>query len=535
MRALTPMALLLALALAACSDTLPGSRERAPTTSPALTADECADTAAATIDPACFIEANAAHVLRSVCGLLWIAPLCEAVAFPETGYAVSEDPSPDQPYFLAVGAMHEHSGYSDGDPSAIPADYFTSGRTGHNVHPDDSDTGVILDFMMSSEHSDNEKLPITTSAACIPFSQNFSQLPGSLADFDPTALVNLLDCSNLLNPDHYVKWDASLQQAQQGSDTEVEGDGRLLYTGFTGLRGFEWTNDYYNHLNVYLSTNVVNAKVDGSYASMQFMWSWLQTPVAEGGGADALVTFNHPGGNPALTPFDGGLPHGELLALLGGANWNDLEYVPEVDARVVGIEVNGGDDIEWYVKALNRGWHLGPVAAEDEHQRKWSTSGDGKTVMLTRGRDPKDYYWAFANRRTQAVRHEVIDGLPGEKAEFPKLYYYANGDSVQTGIPLGSIVKQSGPHQLHVEAEDLPAGARLALITRAGGQAAPVPLGAADEDGAFRDDYDLLAPAEGEDWYFVVACPAAETACGSNQNHLVVTAPIWFGPTVNAD
>ena len=52
------------------------------------------------------------------------------------------------------------------------------------------------------------------------------------------------------------------------------------------------------------------------------------------------------------------------------------------------MEVNGGDDIEWYVKALTKGWHIGAVANEDEHQREWSTSADGKTLILTRGTTP---------------------------------------------------------------------------------------------------------------------------------------------------
>ena len=126
------------------------------------------------------------------------------------------------------------------------------------------------------------------------------------------------------------------------------------------MRGFEWTNDYFNHMNVYFSTNFANVKIDGSYASMDFFWNWLREPVTKGGGADGLVTFNHPGGDPHLTPFDGGFPHTKVLAQFpGGGNWNDLAYVPDVDDRVAGMEVNGGDDIEWYVKALTKGWHIG--------------------------------------------------------------------------------------------------------------------------------------------------------------------------------
>ncbi len=459
---------------------------------------------------------------------MWEPGLCEASAFPSPQYLSDSDPSPGEPFFLAVGAVHEHSAYSDGDPFLIPRDYFAAANTGHNTADTGGDTGVRLDFMMSSEHSDNEKLPITTSADCIPFGTDVLGNPESLLQADFTRLAALLDCSHAGDSDHYFKWLATLQQAMEATEV-AEGDGGPVYTGFTAMRGFEWTNDYYNHLNVYFSRNVVNAKTDGSYLSMAFFWNWLREPVEQGGGADALVTFNHPGGDPHLTPFDGGLPHGALLqALKGGANWNDVAYVPDVDRNVVGIEVNGGDDIEWYVKALTQGWHLGPVAAEDEHQREWATVSDGKTLILTRGRSPRDYYFAMRNHRTAAVRRELLGGSPGTPVQFPKIYFFADGADVQTGMPLGSVIATGGSHRLQVRIDDLPVGVRVALLGNHGGQGAPIPL---VDDGAaagFTASHEVAAPAAGEDWYFVVLCPADEASCGSNQNYLGVTAPIWL-------
>ncbi len=460
-----------------------------------------------------------ASTVRTVCDYQWLTGVCDQFAHDDPGYLALSDPSPANDYFLAVGAVHEHSGYSDGDPAMIPRDYFAAATSGHNVSDDGlRDTGVKLDFMLSSEHSENEKLPITTSAACLPFSQDFASDPGALAEADPTAFVTMLACSHLEDPDHYFKWRAALQQAGETSTPE-----------FTAVRGFEWTNDFFNHMNVYFSTNVVNAKIDGSYVSMAFFWDWLREPVDQGGGADALVTFNHPGGNPKLSPFDGGLPHTDVLAATGGANWNDLAYVPEVDERVVGIEVNGGDDIEWYVKALTKGWHVGPVAAEDEHQREWATTQDGKTLMLTRGRSPRDYYWAMKNRRTVAIRRELVAGAPGSKAQFPQILFWADGASVQTGAPLGSRITTPGPHTLHVDIQGLPGGAKVSLLTRAG-QNAPIPLADDNIAAGFSATHLLQPPATGEDWYFVVVCPAGAALCGSDRNHLAVTAPIWFGP-----
>ena len=517
----------LALLLAACGSSTgtgtagndtggaaPGTSEPRDDDSPPLAANPCTDPDAESIDPACFLSGNAANLVREVCNAAWLPGLCNTVAFDEPGYRVEAEPTPDAPYFLAIGAMHEHSSYSDGDPQLIPRDYFAAARSGHNSADDGGDSGIRLDFMISSEHSDNEKLPVTTSAGCIPIGTDLSASGG----LSPALLTNLLSCAHLGDMDHYFKWQATLRQAQEASNA-----------GFTAMRGFEWTNDYYNHMNVYFSTNVVNSKIDGSYAAMNFMWSWLQEPVDQGGGADALAVFNHPGQNPQLSPFDGGLPHTELLALLGNSNWDDLKYVPAVRDRVVGIEVNGNDDVGWYVKALQRGWHLGPIGAEDEHQREWSTTTKSKTVMQVRGRSPQHYYHALQNRRTMSLRPELLGGSPGEKARFPEIRYYAGGSSLQDGAPLGSTVSAPGTHRLHVEIDGLPAGSQVVLIGSEQAQEAPISLGTASAAGSLRATQAVTTPATGQDWYFVLVCAAGERDCGRGEHYLAVTAPIWFG------
>src|SRR5690349_20921529 len=58
--------------------------------------------------------------LRQVCDLQWVEGVCEAIGYPDPQYRTNTDPSPSQPYSLKVGVLHEHSGYSDGDPDTIP-------------------------------------------------------------------------------------------------------------------------------------------------------------------------------------------------------------------------------------------------------------------------------------------------------------------------------------------------------------------------------------------------------------------------------
>ena len=462
--------------------------------------DACTEVDSST-DPTCIAVGGAANLARQPCDYAFL-PGCDLAAYMDPGYAVDSDPSPDGVFDWKVGAVHEHSGYSDGDIDSVPRDYWTAARTGVNA----SGTGVALDFLFSSEHSDNAQITPTTNATCLT---------------DPTRTI---DCGHFDDNTFWWKWPAALRQAQESTTST-----------FTAVRGFEWTNDFYNHLNVYFSRNYRNVKIDGSYLSMERMWEWLQQPVDQGGGADGLVTFNHPGSNPKLSPFDGSFPHAELLASTTLDNWNEVAYVPEVDDRVVGMEVNGGEDLAWFVKALRNGWHLSPYAAEDHHERSWADVNDHKTLVLTKGTTPQDYYWAVANRRTVAVHAERVGGTPGTPAVVPTIDLTADDRHV-----LGSRVPNGGGrHSLRVTASGLPAGSRIALIGSAHGLDAPLQMGTVGADGTFNKKHKV--ERSGSHWWFAIVCaPAASVdavACGVDDpddargvdhGESVITAPIWF-------
>jgi hypothetical protein len=234
-----------------------------------------------------------------------------------------------------VGAMHEHSAYSDGFPGSIPTDYFRSGRC------------FGLNFLFAGEHSDNLQLPTALSEYCLPPA---SPAPCALSDPDTPA-------------DSFRKWDAMTEQA----DAEQT-------DSFTTARGFEWSSDRFGHINVYFSRNQVNAKIDGGYATMDTFYAWAKRPPELLGGGDGLMTFNHPGdkkladGDPAL-------------------NWNDFAYEPSADAQMAGIELfNGTKDFgPYYTRALDKGWHVGAVGAEDKGHDPtdhWGADNLGKTVFL---------------------------------------------------------------------------------------------------------------------------------------------------------
>lgn len=239
-----------------------------------------------------------------------------------------------------IGAIHEHSAYSDGYPGSRPASYYESGK------------GFGLDFLGGGEHSDNTRLPNAFSDYCL------------------SPEIASCALSDQQNPaDSLRKWEATLEQARSAS---VAG-------AFTGFRGFEWSSDRYGHINVYFSRNDTNAKIDGGYATMKTFYQWLQTPASLGGSADGIATFNHPG-DKKLSDSD---PE---------KNWNDFAYVPEVDEQMVGLEVyNGTKDFAsrgYYTRALDRGWHVGAVGAEDKgHDRadRWGDVRYAKTVVIEAG------------------------------------------------------------------------------------------------------------------------------------------------------
>ena len=294
-----------------------------------------------------------------------------------------------------VGALHEHSGYSDGWPTSRPADYFAAGKAEN------------LDFMGSSDHSDNVDLPYTLSVYCI------------------RNLMACLEADKISPSDAYRKWPATLEQANLATTS-----------AFTAFRGFEWTSDLYGHINVYFSKNVSNAKLDGG--TPEFLWRWLLTSPTTGGGSDGIATFNHPGAK-----SDSNNP--------SALNWNDFAYRPSVDPQMVGIETfndqtdygsvpsKGNPPPEgWYARALDRGWHLGAIGAEDLGHNlddNWGGPNRAKTVILATGRTAAAIKSAMLERRFYAIKRAGI-----------RMTYTLNDR------PMGARFDAAPGSQLHIEA-----------------------------------------------------------------------------------
>ena len=423
--------------------------------------------------------AMAGHVRQGVAVLAVVAAIA---AIPATGHAhgaggehAVATPSrggalpPPRGLEALVGALHEHSAYSDGWPGTRPRDYYESGA------------GYGLDFMGGSDHSENLGLPIVLSEACIGQGRGGDDLlAAQCAVADP------------VNPgDSFRKWDATAEQGQAAA---------TAHPGFTAFRGFEWSSDRFGHINVYFSSNWTSAYSDGGYADMRTFWNWFTRPPLAAGGSDGIATFNHPGakkidftGDPSQTGF----------------NWNDFEYVPAADERMVGIEVfndtndygsKGGPYPEGsYAHALDKGWHLGAVGAEDLGHRKppldnWGGPEWPKTVVLAPANTPEAIRAAMLDRRFYALG-------PGQRDL--RLSFTVDGE------PMGSRLERDTRGSLRIAARATDRSVTLELVT-SGGKVVG------------RDDGDLRLrrrAAAGERWYFVRARRGATV--------VAYTSPVW--------
>lgn len=374
--------------------------------------------------------------MARVGGLIWA--LCAALVLLSGGSARAGE---------YVGSLHEHSGYSDGWPGSYPRTYYASGAA------------AGLDFMGGSDHSDNLALPIVASEECIG-----SALPECLFADGPI--------------DSFRKWDATGEQAAAATTAD-----------FTAFRGFEWTSDRFGHINVFFSTNNTNAKTDAGYVSMEAFWSWLSKRPELGGGGDGLATFNHPDAK-KLSDQD------------PGRNWNDFAYVPAADNRVVGIEVfNDHDDFgEWYPYALDKGWHVGAVGAEDLGHRRsddWGGPSWPKTVINAPTRSAADLRAAMLARHFYAVRRPGLG-----------LSFQVEGETM--GSRLSPVVGDPLEITAAFDGDAAAPHATVELVTSGGEVVA-----------SGTDTLDLIRAADrAEQWYFVRARVDDEPVAYSS--------PVWI-------
>jgi Protein of unknown function (DUF3604) len=254
--------------------------------------------------------------------------------------------------FLVVGDLHNHTTLSDG--SATPESAYRQMRE------------AGLDVAALTDH------------ASIPRSRRDELGLHQYPDADAVAVARMM-------PRSFD--DAGWRRTAELADAfDVPGV-------FTALRGFEWTEPWLGHVNVWFSEEYVDVGTPGSL-------SGLFTFLAEKE-QKALYGYNHPG-------REGG--RHEAFVISPDAAAADLP------ARMVALEAfNRADDYLFgmggpdgrdsaIVACLDAGWRPGLIGCSDEHGPRFGLTGRGRTGLWVREHSREGVREALAARGTFATR-----------------------------------------------------------------------------------------------------------------------------------
>jgi hypothetical protein len=206
---------------------------------------------------------------------------------------------------------------------------------------------------------------------------------------------------------------------------------------FVALYGYEWggfptLEGWMNHVNVIGASERLG--LPGTLWLRGLYDEILALP-----GPCVVGAFNHPGTTKLRT---------------GRNDWDDFEYHPDADLRMNLIMVDtGGPETDdnretaGMIPALDRGWHLGPKAEEDNHHADWGRSRVRTGLWIP-----------------ELTRAEVLAGLrrmatfytddPGACLKLTADDRWLMGSTLYGG---------GGPHELEVEVTHR---SRVATVTR---------------------------------------------------------------------
>lgn len=174
------------------------------------------------------------------------------------------------------------------------------------------------------------------------------------------------------------------------------------------------------------------------------------------------------------------------------------DYDPACDAciQLLQLEGEGGESFyDYYIQALDNGWHVAPTVGQDNHHGNWGDEGISRTGVLAKELTEEALYEAMAARRVYAT-------------EDPDFYvdYRLNGNL------MGSVTGIIEGTEASVALYD-PTDGPEALVEVIGIGGAVLASGSTD-DGAL-----TLSLPDGSPYYFLyITQPDGDAA---------VTAPVW--------
>ena len=363
----------------------------------------------------------------------------------------------EQDFQLYFGQLHSHTTYSDGSGSLESAlDYVAGLPERANV-----------DFVSFTDHS------------------------------------NYFDSTSNANPEQAL-YDTSLMSS---GSTQLWNAYKGAVAAFNAehadelvaLAGFEMTwSGGPGHINTFNTPGIVsrnNTTLNSKTADAGMKAYYALLSQTEG--VDTISQFNHPGDTfGTFTDF---------------AYWD-----PVIDTRIQLVEVGNGEgaigaggyypSYEYYIMALDKGWHVAPTNNQDNHKGKWGNANDARDVILTDDFTEEGIYQAIRDRRIYATEDKNLE-----------ITYTLNGEM------LGSIIEEvPDTAQIAVSVYDPDSTdsiARVEVVVNSGAVA-----------------YTWDDPAELMTGELTCTIPASYSyyfiRVTQGDGDIAVTAPVWVGETL---
>ena len=129
---------------------------------------------------------------------------------------------------------------------------------------------------------------------------------------------------------------------------------------FLSLLGWEWSDGTFGHMNVLFDATEPPPVLMTGYFD-RFVAHWLKKH------PDAVTGFNHP----------------DWSAGRGLNNFRDFEFIPRIAKQVVYMEVSFLEEPPFFYRALDKGWWIAPLAAQDNHGPDWCLRPELTAVYAT--------------------------------------------------------------------------------------------------------------------------------------------------------
>lgn len=327
-----------------------------------------------------------------------------------------------------------------------------------------------------------------------------ADLPGS-ANVDFVAFTdhsNYFDKSGAANPEEAL-YDMSKATDFSKTQWKTYQDTIRAFnesSSVIAIPGFEMTwSGGPGHINTFNTPGIVsrnnstlNNKTD--YAGMKAYYNLLK----DERGVDSISQFNHPG---------------DTFGTFGDfAFWDAV-----IDQRMRMVEVGNGEgaigsggyfpSYEYYIMALDKGWHVAPTNNQDNHKGRWGNANEARDVILTEDFTENGIYQAFRDLRVYSTEDKNLE-----------IYYTVNGEK------LGSTIAEvPSDLDIHVTVND-PDGSdkiqKVEVVVNSG----KVVHTWSDKTQLAKGDLSVSLKPE-YSYYFIRVT--------QEDGDLAVTAPVWVG------